>query len=666
MAEKVTMLVEIDGDVKSYEGAIKQAEAATDGFANKLTEVTKVAAIAFAGLSGAIGYSVKQFSDAQAVQAKLNATLESTKFAAGLSATELTNMADALSKVSTFDDEAILGAENLLLSFTKIGKEVFPQAIQAAADLAGKFGSLDAAALAIGKALERPTEGLGALSRAGINFTEDEVKVFQALIDTGKAAEAQTEILKKLSTISSGQAAAAANTLSGQMAQMQTAFNNVAESIGAVYAPILQQVVTQIKNFFLFIQENPALIKFGATMLGISTAIAGLVASVGGAVPAFKQLSTFLPIINVLLTGTTTAVRTLAGATGIGLVIVAITLLIQYWDEVQSATSAAAFAIFATVQSLATSMITVFTSLGAAIKAAVTGNFSEAISQAGAAVGAITGQFSRAGLAASSAYAEGKLIGKQLIDNANMKIATSEVQSLDEQAHIADVKRKAENDAIIAAQEAELKAAQDKKDGLLSIESSLADESISIYDYMGDGTLGSYESTTDDLLAAARDRSSALASAEGTGDRVSSTGEVSGQQGLGGVGTIYSDTAEGRKLRAALRSNPNGFNNFVPGATGNDLLKAVIKAVSAGGFQFKEGYSGEGFLGRFNGREIVIPKNFADGIKQGDFALTGGRSAVGGGSKDVNVSVGFNGREASRVLTARQNQDRAVGTSREI
>lgn len=664
MAEKTTLIVDLDGNPTGYIKAIDEAESKTTGFESSLSDLASKSAIAFAALSGAIGYSVKQFSDAQSVQAKLNATLESTKFAAGLTATELSNMATQLSRVSTYDDEAILGAENLLLKFTNIGKDVFPKAIQASADLAEKFGGIDAAALAVGKALARPTEGLGALSRAGINFTDSEIKVMQSLIDTGKAAEAQDLILKRIAETSAGQAAAAANTLAGQLAGMRTEFNNVTEAIGAVFAPVLQQAATSLKNLFIDLQKNPALLEFGANLLGVSAAVTGSFAGIGGAILGVQKI---LPIFNIAITGTTTTLRGLAGATGIGLVIIAITELVTHWSEVQAATSAAAFAIFATVQSLAQSVYNAFASIGAALKSALSGEFEDASTQASAALSSITGIFSKAGQDASAAYAEGKLVGKQILDNANKQIQKSEVDTQAETDHLVAVQRQAAYDKLIADQQAELQAAQDKKDGLVATESAMADEITSIYDLLGENELNSYEGATDDLLSAAQDRASQLSGIESSLDSGGSSGGTSGGGlGGGGLGILGSDSPEGRAARAALRSNPQAYANYRPGVSPTDLLKAVNQAVAAGGFQFKQGYSGEGFLGTFGGREVVIPKRFADGIKAGDYALTGGNRPGRNGSQTVRVDVGFNGREASRVLTARQNQDRAVGTSREI
>ena len=54
-------------------------------------------------------------------EAKLNAIIVSTGQAAGFTADELFKMAAELQKVTTFGDEAVIGAQALLATFTKIG-----------------------------------------------------------------------------------------------------------------------------------------------------------------------------------------------------------------------------------------------------------------------------------------------------------------------------------------------------------------------------------------------------------------------------------------------------------------------------------------------------------------------------------------------------------------
>src|SRR3990167_10895812 len=80
------------------------------------------ATVAFGAMAAGIGLSIKEAMEAQAVQAQLDAVLRSTGGAAGITRQAAIDLADSLTKVTRFSDETILSGENMLLTFTSIGK----------------------------------------------------------------------------------------------------------------------------------------------------------------------------------------------------------------------------------------------------------------------------------------------------------------------------------------------------------------------------------------------------------------------------------------------------------------------------------------------------------------------------------------------------------------
>src|SRR3990167_5767978 len=78
---------------------------------------------------------IQQFALAQ-----LEAGLKSTGNAVGYTRDQLAKFAAGLQKTTTFGDEAIQGAQAILLTFTKIGHEAFPKATEAVLDLATAMG----------------------------------------------------------------------------------------------------------------------------------------------------------------------------------------------------------------------------------------------------------------------------------------------------------------------------------------------------------------------------------------------------------------------------------------------------------------------------------------------------------------------------------------------
>src|SRR4051812_223586 len=96
----------------------------------------------------------------------LDAVLRSTKSAAGLTANEAQNLANSLAQVTNFEDETVLRGENMLLTFTHIGKDVFPRATESMLNVATAMGTdVQGAAIQLGKALNDPVGGIDALTR---------------------------------------------------------------------------------------------------------------------------------------------------------------------------------------------------------------------------------------------------------------------------------------------------------------------------------------------------------------------------------------------------------------------------------------------------------------------------------------------------------------------
>lgn len=188
---------------------------------------------AYQKVTGFVKDSITAFGESERVNAQLNATLKSTGEVAGITAIEVQKMASELQSMTTYDDEATISAANLLLTFTKIGKDVFPEALAIVQDMSTALGQdLQSSSIQVGKALQDPVLGVTALRRVGVNFSKDQVEVIKAMVDTGKAADAQALILRELQTEFGGSAKAAAETFPGALQQLKNAFGDLQEKVG--------------------------------------------------------------------------------------------------------------------------------------------------------------------------------------------------------------------------------------------------------------------------------------------------------------------------------------------------------------------------------------------------------------------------------------------------
>jgi len=149
-------------------------------------------------------------SDKEQALAQLRATLESTGNAAGFTAEQLLEMADAFEKSSMLTAEQVQAAQTRLLSYTDIVGEQFPKAMQIVIDQQQRLGiSAEASAEIVGRALQSPVEAMSALGRQGFKLEDGQKRLLQQLVATGKTAEAQAIIMSMMTEAYGGAAASA-------------------------------------------------------------------------------------------------------------------------------------------------------------------------------------------------------------------------------------------------------------------------------------------------------------------------------------------------------------------------------------------------------------------------------------------------------------------------
>jgi hypothetical protein len=216
------------------------SESSIQGVGDKLKNLNILGIASAGAIGGLLVASLKACIDAAAeselVVSKLNAVLKATGGVSGVTSQAAQDLAKSLQDVTAFDDEAILSGETLLLTFRNIGENIFPQATEAALDLATVMGGdVSGAAKLLGKALDDPVQGMTALQRAGVRLSaaqKAQVEQFMALGEQGKAQEV---VMGALAAKMGGAAKAAAETYSGRLAQLDNAFGDLKETIGNMF-----------------------------------------------------------------------------------------------------------------------------------------------------------------------------------------------------------------------------------------------------------------------------------------------------------------------------------------------------------------------------------------------------------------------------------------------
>lgn len=293
MANKKTDYdVNIGGSAAGLKRATDEGIKALGRFRGDAQKVAKQILDPFQAVRTAVGGLVAAFSfktvianviEAERTQRLLEQRIKSTGREAEFSARSLSEMASQLEEVTTFGDETIITAQSLMLTFGKIGRDVFPRALAAAMDLSEGLGTdLQSAVLALGKALDNPIEGLAGLQRIGVRFNAEQKRMIEGMVRAGQVSQAQALILAELEKRFGGTARAAAETFGGALAQLKNAADNLVEGDGEGLAGATQAVKDLTEQL-----RDPK------TKEGFAVVTGGLVTMTGWLAQAVTELGRF-------------------------------------------------------------------------------------------------------------------------------------------------------------------------------------------------------------------------------------------------------------------------------------------------------------------------------------------------------------------------------------
>ena len=247
MSKKIgSLFFEINAETKKLKDDLTSAKSAVGELgkgANNLVKDFAGVDIATLGAGAALAFFVKQMGDAEraAVEsaradAKLEAVLKSTGGAAGMTSDQLNELADNISRTTGLDDELVKSSEAVLLTFTQIGSQVFPETIKAAADMSAVFGQdLQSSITQVGKAMN-DFSGYTALKRVGVSFTEEQIKQINNFKETNDLVGYQNLILEELGREYGG-AAKAINDAGDGSENLNVSIGNLQEEIGRGLVP---------------------------------------------------------------------------------------------------------------------------------------------------------------------------------------------------------------------------------------------------------------------------------------------------------------------------------------------------------------------------------------------------------------------------------------------
>jgi hypothetical protein len=324
--DKITLGAErATGKMGALQSSLNKSSSLIGGAKSALLSIIPIASLAAGAMvfGSGVREGIAEVKNWRKEASQLYAGIVSTNGVAGRSFDQLTAKAKELQKQLGFEDDEVMGAESILLTFTKVRNKIFDEALPAAADLATRFKmDLPQAALMMGKALNDPLRGINALRRNGISFTEAQENAIKKLTQAGKLEAAQAIVLKEVYTEVGGSAKAAfdadplrAFTLASKDIKEQ--LGGAAISIITKFKPAILSLMEKMSNGLEWIIQN-------------WSKLSPIVYSLGGALLVAATASSILAL-QLKLTAGWVAIKTLY-TQGLTVATAAMTLVTKGWS----------------------------------------------------------------------------------------------------------------------------------------------------------------------------------------------------------------------------------------------------------------------------------------------------------------------------------------------
>jgi hypothetical protein len=314
MALSIPIISEFQGG--GVDKAIKQFQqldgvGAKTGFALKKAFLPATAALG--ALTAGIGLATKAAMEDEAAQLELARQLRVTTQATDAQIKAVEQSISAFSKQTAMADDQLRPALANLVRATG-SLELSQKAMAVTADLAtAKNIDMETASVAVAKALAGQTTAL--------------IKLDPSLKGVISSSSSADEIMQALNNSVGGAAETFANSAEGGLKNFGIQMDELKESIGAAFIPVMEKLLPLVLDFTTFLQDNT---KALLIVIGAIAAMTAAIVTANIAMKAYNALQIIITAANAVLAGSFTTVSLSAGVLAKGLGVVMITLAALY------------------------------------------------------------------------------------------------------------------------------------------------------------------------------------------------------------------------------------------------------------------------------------------------------------------------------------------------
>jgi len=151
---------------------------------------------AIAGASVVLKKSIGVFTEYEQSMLGINALIERTGGAAGVTGQQISDMAERIGRDTLASASEVRDAAAIMLTFKSVTGDAFTRSVELAQDMAAVMKQdLNSSVKQLGKVLEDPIRNLSALNRSGVSFTATQTAMIKKMVEMGDKAGAQTQIM---------------------------------------------------------------------------------------------------------------------------------------------------------------------------------------------------------------------------------------------------------------------------------------------------------------------------------------------------------------------------------------------------------------------------------------------------------------------------------------
>lgn len=251
-------------------GLGKTSRTAGAGLSTLSGNMAKLGAVAAVGIGAMVTEGVSSLESLESATSAVTGAINQVGLKGKVTGGQVATWANEIeaSVGAAFDDKDILASSAALIRYGKVSKDNLRPAMVVMTDLAAKTGSVDSAALLLGKALADPEKAAGKLARSGVVLTKSQQDQIKAMVKAGKTAEAQAFLLEQLEKTTKGAAAASQGPYKRALSTLADVTEDAQRALAEGFLPVIEKVAKWLSTKFADPKVIADIRSFGGALAG--------------------------------------------------------------------------------------------------------------------------------------------------------------------------------------------------------------------------------------------------------------------------------------------------------------------------------------------------------------------------------------------------------------